>query len=142
MEASTIWWLIAAAFIIPELLTGSFFLLFLAVGAAAGALAAHLGFGVVTQLVACATFAVGLAAGWRRWQALRAAPAVQADSHLHLDIGQVVRVTDWDASGRQGFATHRGSAWRVVFGSSDSRPEPGVFRIVEVRGNQLVVVPV
>ena len=40
MEASTIWWLAAGAVVVAELLTGTFYLLMVAVGLAAAALAA------------------------------------------------------------------------------------------------------
>ena len=43
MEYSTIWWLVAGALVIAELLTGSFYLLMLALGAIVGALCAHAG---------------------------------------------------------------------------------------------------
>ena len=42
MEESTIWWLLAGVAVVTELLTGTFYLLMLAVGLAAAALAAHL----------------------------------------------------------------------------------------------------
>ena len=43
MEASTIWWLAAGAVVVAELLTGTFYLLMVALGLVAAALAAHLG---------------------------------------------------------------------------------------------------
>ena len=46
MEQSTIWWLAAGIVVAAELLTGSFYLLMLALGLAAAAIAAHLGFEV------------------------------------------------------------------------------------------------
>ena len=46
MEHSTLWWLMAGAAVVAELLTGTFYLLMLAIGLAAGALAAHLGVGM------------------------------------------------------------------------------------------------
>ena len=43
MEESTIWWLLAGGLVVAELLTGTFYLLMLAVGVGAAAIAAHLG---------------------------------------------------------------------------------------------------
>ena len=54
MEHSTLWWLMAGAAVVAELMTGTFYLLMLAIGLAAGALAAHLGMGMEAQLVAAA----------------------------------------------------------------------------------------
>jgi hypothetical protein len=43
LSASTLWWLATGALVVLELTSGTFYLLMLALGAAAGALAAHLG---------------------------------------------------------------------------------------------------
>ena len=61
MADSTLWWLLAGSAIALELFTGTFYLLMLALGAAAAALTAHLGFGGAAQMVAAAI--VG-GAGW------------------------------------------------------------------------------
>jgi membrane protein implicated in regulation of membrane protease activity len=53
-DASTWWWILAGMAVIAELLTGTFYLLMLALGLSAGALAAHAGAGVAGQLVAAA----------------------------------------------------------------------------------------
>ena len=42
-HASTVWWLITGGLVAAELATGTFYLLMLALGAAAAAVAAHLG---------------------------------------------------------------------------------------------------
>ena len=62
MEASTIWWLAAGAVVVAELLTGTFYLLMVAVGLSASALAAHLGLPIAAQLVAAALVGGGAAA--------------------------------------------------------------------------------
>ncbi len=51
LSASSVWWLIAGVLVAVELMTGSFYLLMLALGAAAGAVAAHLGIGTPPQVV-------------------------------------------------------------------------------------------
>jgi len=43
MNNPTIWWLVAGALVALELTTGTFYLLMLALGAAAGAVVAHAG---------------------------------------------------------------------------------------------------
>ena len=42
MAESTLWWLLAGGIVAAELLTGTFYLLMLALGVAAAAIAAHL----------------------------------------------------------------------------------------------------
>src|SRR6478735_10058836 len=51
MADSTVWWLLAGTAVAVELVTGTFYLLMLGIGLAAGAIAAHLGAGIAVQLV-------------------------------------------------------------------------------------------
>ena len=51
MAESTIWWLLAGSAVAVELVTGTFYLLMLAFGLAAAALAAHAGAPLVVQIV-------------------------------------------------------------------------------------------
>jgi membrane protein implicated in regulation of membrane protease activity len=46
ISATTVWWVLAGIAVAVELATGTFYLLMLALGLAAGAVASHLGFGV------------------------------------------------------------------------------------------------
>ena len=59
----TLWWLATGALVAAELATGTFYLLMLALGAACGALAAHLGFASTAQVAAAALVGGGAAAG-------------------------------------------------------------------------------
>ena len=43
LDAPSLWWLTVGALVAAELATGTFYLLMLALGAAAGAMAAHAG---------------------------------------------------------------------------------------------------
>ena len=54
MAESTIWWIITGLLVAAELATGTFYLLMLAIGGIAGALAAHAGAGLTTQMVVAA----------------------------------------------------------------------------------------
>ena len=51
MSNPTFWWLLAGAMVALELFTGTFYLLMLAIGMAAAALAAHAGLGLTGQLL-------------------------------------------------------------------------------------------
>ena len=61
LSAATVWWVLAGIAVAVELSTGTFYMLMLALGLAAGAIASHVGFGVPLQIVAVA-FLVYL--GW------------------------------------------------------------------------------
>lgn len=58
MTESTIWWLLAGTVVALELVTGTFYLLMLALGMAAAAVAAHAGLSSVTQIVIAAMVGV------------------------------------------------------------------------------------
>ena len=53
-SGATWWWVAAGVLVAAELASGTFYLLMLALGMAAGAIAAHLGFATAAQLVVAA----------------------------------------------------------------------------------------
>jgi membrane protein implicated in regulation of membrane protease activity len=115
-----------------ELATGSFYLLMLAVGAGAGALAAHLGLGIVAQMVACAIIGGAAVAVLhsRRARSPKAAPA-SSNPDVNLDIGQSVQVDAWSADGHAQ-VQYRGAAWRARFiGTAPAQSGRHVIRAVE-----------
>ena len=54
LSAATIWWVLAGILVAVELLVGTFYLLMLALGLAAGAVAAHLGLPLSAQVTTAA----------------------------------------------------------------------------------------
>ncbi|MDV7389750.1 hypothetical protein RZS08_00290, partial [Arthrospira platensis SPKY1] len=93
MADSTIWWLLVAGLVALELITGTFFLLMLALGMAAGAVAAHLGFDLPVQLIAAGLVGGVAIIGWQRWRKLYVNTAsARANRDVNLDIGQTVTV--------------------------------------------------
>ncbi|MBN8492514.1 MAG: NfeD family protein, partial [Burkholderiales bacterium] len=133
-------WLVAGLLVLAELFIGSFYMLMLALGGVAGALAAHLGAGYPAQLVAAAVVGAGTTALWhlRRAKAPRSAP-VESNRDVNLDIGQRVQVDAWDADGTAR-VNYRGSGWTAQHGGTGA-PAPGPHVIVAVQGNRLVVEP-
>ena len=138
MEESTLWWLMAGAAVAVELVTGTFYLLMVAVGLVAGALAAHAGMPVTLQLVAAAVVGGGAVAAWHVKRGRQpAALAAQANRDVNLDIGETVQVDAWNADGTAS-VKYRGANWTVV--SAGGAPSaPGTHRVREVVGNRLVV---
>ena len=139
-QTSTLWWVLAGALVIAELLTGTFYLLMLALGSVAAAVAAHAGASGSAQFVAAALVGGGATALWhfKRASAPRSAPAA-SNADVNMDIGQTVHVTEWQADG-QARVPYRGAAWTVRH-VGDGSPEPGAHRIVAVHGNVLDVQP-
>lgn len=138
MAESTIWWLCAGAAVAVELLTGTFYLLMLAVGLAAAAVAAQLGAGTVPQLLVAAAVGGGSVGGWHMRQLRRpAAPPASANRDVNLDIGETVHVDAWSADGTA-TVKYRGANWTVIH-RSGNMPSTGAHRVAEVIGSRLLV---
>jgi membrane protein implicated in regulation of membrane protease activity len=139
-NAATLWWVAAGALVAAELFVGSFYMLMLALGCAAGALAAHAGFGASAQVATASLLGAGTTAVWhyRRARAPRSAP-VESNRDANLDIGQTLQVVAWKGDGTARVA-YRGSAWNVQYRGSGA-PAAGEHVIVAVQGNRLIVAP-
>ncbi|MBP0630953.1 MULTISPECIES: NfeD family protein [unclassified Cupriavidus] len=135
-----LWFVAAVALVIVELNTGTFYLLMVAVGLAAGGVGALLDLSPAAQTVTAALVAAVLIAGLRRTRfgKLRRGNAA-ADPNVNLDIGQELDVPAWDANGRAR-VPYRGADWTVEL-APNCAATPGRYRIVEVRGSTLVVSP-
>jgi len=137
-NTSTWWWLIAGALVAIELASGTFYLLMLALGAVASAIAAHLGLGMSGQLISGALVGGGAVAVWHLRPSRRAAPTdTSANRDINLDIGSRVQVPQWQADGTAR-VSYRGAAWDVRFAGTGT-PEPGEHVIRAVEANRLVL---
>ena len=129
---TTGWWIAAGVLIAAELTTGTFYLLMLAVGATAGALAGHLGLAHTGQMLTAALVGGAAIVAWHRYrgQAHKPAPAA-SNPDVNLDIGQVVHVDSWSAEGLAQ-VQYRGAAWQARFiGSAPAQGGRHVIRAIE-----------
>lgn len=140
VSTATIWWVLAGVSVALELATGTFYLLMLALGFAAGALAAHLGFGVTAQIVIAALIGSGATALWH-WRRSKQPPAERAAGNrdVILDVGDTVHVAEW-AADRTARVQHRGSTWMARLAPGEVAA-PGLHAIRAVEGNWLVLAP-
>jgi membrane protein implicated in regulation of membrane protease activity len=138
MAESTLWWLATGGIIAAELLTGTFYLLMLGVGCAAGALAAHLGWGLTPQMVLAALVGGGAVVIWhlRQMRGHKEAPA-QSNANVNLDIGETVHIEAWNADGTAD-VHYRGARWTAIH-RAGVLPSPGPHRVAELVGNRLLV---
>lgn len=138
MAESTIWWLLAGTAIGIELVTGTLYLLMLAIGLAAAALSAHLGASTVVQLVVAAFVGAGTVMGWRSYRKTQPldAPA-GANRDVNLDVGEIVQVDAWNPDGTAS-VKYRGAQWAVSNVSGGSLAT-GPHQVVEVVGSRLMV---
>ncbi len=157
MDATT-WWLLAGAAVVAELLTGTFFLLMLGLGLAAGAVAAMAGAGEPAQWISAAVVGAGAVAGWGVWRRRRPrGPRVEANPDVVLDIGAQVQVERWQEDG-MAVVRYRGAPWLAEpvsgpaanipnapnppISSPTPTPHATIWRVVAVRGNHLIIEPV
>jgi membrane protein implicated in regulation of membrane protease activity len=138
MAESTWWWLLTGALVAVELITGTFYLLMLAVGAAAGALGAHLGLSLTAQIVVAAVVGSAAVVGWHLHSRRRPGdPSVRSLRSVNLDIGEVIHIEHWNVDGTA-IVKYRGANWTVVQRPGNA-PVPGAYRVTELVGNRLQV---
>jgi membrane protein implicated in regulation of membrane protease activity len=131
-----IWWMVlAVGLLILELLSGTFYLLVIAVAVAAGGLANLAGASFELQLTVAAAIGLGGSLWLRRSRFGRLTD--DADALQNLDVGQVVRIDGWNA-GNTARAQYRGAEWDVLLAPGETAA-PGEFVIRAVQGSRLVV---
>jgi len=137
-SAATLWWIAAGALIAAEMATGTFYLLMLALGVTAGALAAHLGLAFGAQLVAAALIGGGAIVAWHVWrQRQHALLGAVANRNFNLDIGEQVSVEHWESDGTARI-DYRGAQWNARY-AGDGEPSPGLHVIRGIESNRLLL---
>lgn len=139
MEHWVIWFGLAGGLVILEMFSGTFYLLMIAIGAAAGGLLALTGAGVAMQLAVAGV--VGAAATYAlrksRW-GKKSRQSAMRDPNVNLDIGQTLLVHHWGGDGRTSRSSYRGALWDIEL-EHGGIARPGLFVIREVRGSRLIV---
>lgn len=140
MELWLLWVVAGFALVIAELVTGTFYLLVVGLGAFAGALAAWLGAEILVQAVVGS--AVALAGAWavHHWHFANR-KGDEGRGNL-LDRGQPVVLEGWsNESAGLARVKYRGASWDARFVPDDGRPVPGSTLYIDAMdGNTLVVV--
>lgn len=133
MQAYVLWWVLAAVLVGVELASGTFYLLVYGLAAAAAGVAAWLGAGLFTQLLAAGVIAALGTLALRHWKRSTSHPEF---SLQNMDIGQTVQVESWQ--GDRGQVKYRGALWDAEAESADvDSTRPLIIRAV--RGNTLVL---
>ena len=137
MSDWSFWLLAAGVIVIFELFTGTFYLLMIAIGVAAGALTALAGASLPVQTVVAAIVGVLATVVLRRSKyGGRNRTDSAVDPNVNMDIGQTVNVPQWqDHTAR---VMYRGALWDVEL-APGAIPAPGLFTIREIRGSRLIV---
>lgn len=137
MDDWMVWLALAGVLVVFELFTGTFYVLMIAIGMAAGGLVAMMGWSLPLQFLVGA--GVGLAATGLLHRSRFGRPlkgTAARDPNVNLDIGQTIHIDSWaDGHAR---APYRGALWDVDL-APGAQPGAGAFRIVEVQGSRLIV---
>jgi membrane protein implicated in regulation of membrane protease activity len=141
MSDPMLWWLLAGSAVVLELLSGTFYLLMIAVGLSAGAIAAHAAVSSSMQMVVSAVAGIGAVVGWNLYRGRhpKAAPA-QSNADVNLDIGsfvQIAHASDWREDGSV-TVHYRGTDWTGQLAAGSERGA-GRFVIEQVQGSVLML---
>jgi membrane protein implicated in regulation of membrane protease activity len=135
------WLILAGVIVILELFTGTFYLLMISLGLAAGGLAAFLGLGREWQYITGAIVGIVATIVLHRSRYGRKGNVDAAnDPNVNLDIGESLQIQEWKTKGEQGTTRtmYRGAMWDVQL-APGATAEPGTFVIKEIRGSRLIV---
>lgn len=139
-----IWFVVAVIALILELLTGTFFLLLVAVAAAGAGVVSWLGGELTWQLLAfsvlgIAGFFILKSSGVIKRGSRNSA---RRNTDVNLDIGQTVYVAEWSPM-KTAVIQYRGAQWQVRLDPAETgNPTPGSYRITDVDGIVFVLAPV
>ena len=137
MDSYVWWFVIGFGLLVAELLTGTFYLMVIAVALGVAGLAALAGTSIALQFVLAA--AVGLGGSmWLRSTRFGKRLHEHADDRVqNMDVGQSLRVEQWSAS-RTARASYRGATWDIELAPGE-QPVGGEFVIREIQANRLIV---
>ncbi len=139
MELWLVWLIAGFVLVIAELVTGTFYLLMIGLGAFVGALMAWIGLNELLQAIAGGGVAIAGAVAVHHWHgAHRGSPGEGAS---FLDRGQAVVLEGW-ANEAAGIARvkYRGSTWDARLARAGAAPAPGATLYIEgLEGTTLVV---
>ncbi|AFT86299.1 hypothetical protein BUPH_02716 [Paraburkholderia phenoliruptrix BR3459a] len=131
------WWVGAGVLIVLELLSGTFYLLMIALGCIAAAIAHIAGATADVQFAVAAVVALAAVLVLRRSRfGRKARKEASRNPDVNLDIGQTLTVPAWQQ--RRARVTYRGAQWDVELAPGE--PEDAqTYEITELRGSCLVV---
>ncbi len=140
MDQWLFWTIVGFVLVITELVTGTFYLLVLGVGAFASALAAYLGVNLVVQAAIGGGVALAGAYFVHSWHVANRRSDGNAQSNF-LDRGQAVVLDGW-ANEPAGIARvkYRGALWEARLTAAAERPAPGSTLYIEGQEGQLLLV--
>ena len=131
------WFVIGFGLLVAELLTGTFYLMIIAVALGVAGVSAWLGASLALQLVVAAAIGLGGSVWLRSTRWGKRLHQRGDDRVQNMDLGQSLRVDQWTPA-RTARAQYRGSVWDVELAPGEP-PVAGDFVIREIHANRLIV---
>jgi membrane protein implicated in regulation of membrane protease activity len=125
------WWIGAGVLVLLELMSGTFYLLMVAVGFIAGGIAHLFGAGLEIELLVAALVAMIAVTVLRRSKLGHVTRRdASHDPGVNLDIGETLKVNEWHEG--------RGAEWDIELAPGETEGAH-MYRITAFSGNTLVV---
>jgi membrane protein implicated in regulation of membrane protease activity len=135
MEEDFLWAILGLSLVIVELLTGTFYLLMLAIAAFGAALAAWLGQGFGVQAVVSAVIAAAGCYGVHVYRAKNVKEQMPS-----IDAGQPASFENWvDPGARLARVSYRGASWDATVDGDEAVDAGAMLYVVTTHGNTLKV---
>ena len=135
MDPSLAWAIAGLALIITELLTGTFYLLMLAVAAFGAAVAAWVGQSFPVQSIVASVVAAAGCYGVHLYRA-----KIRTQKMAPIDAGMPANFENWvDAGARLARVRYRGASWDARVEGSEALEPGAVLYVVATEGNTLKV---
>jgi membrane protein implicated in regulation of membrane protease activity len=131
-----VWWFVLAfVLLMAELLSGTFYLLMIAIALAGAGLVSLAGASLTVQLLVAAILGFSGALLLRRLRFGRRQNET-SEPLQNMDVGQTVRVDGW--TGSRARASYRGAQWDIELAPGEEA-QPGDFVIQSIQANRLIV---
>lgn len=135
MDEDFLWAILGLALVIVELLTGTFYLLMLAIAAFGAALAAWLGQGFGVQAVVASAIAAAGCYGVHVYRAKN-----MKEQMPPIDAGQPASFESWvDPGARLARVRYRGASWDAMVDGEEAVDAGALLYVVTTHGNTLKV---
>lgn len=141
------WWVLSGVCVAIEMMTGTLYLLMIALSAGVGALVAHMGFDLAAQLIASAVFGI-IATSFMHRKKMSSIAKEKEDRKgfdnrdMLLDVNSTIWVAEQEIetikTSGQALITYRGALWQFrIEGGGDFKP--GNHSIKSIDQNVLIL---
>ncbi len=135
IDSLSLWLVLGLLLLISEMLTTSFFLVFVAVGCFAAALASSLGVSLGFQIAVCAVTSVAGVFTLRK----KIQKKLLKSINLSADIGKEIRVDESMAPHKQTRISYQGTTWLATNLGAEEVKQGDRVVIVGIDGNILLI---